>query len=91
MDITSRSEKHYKEVPDVEFTSSKVNCGMLRRACQAHLPKLLVTILLVDMANDGLIHQRMRSVGLLRIVIPCSMVNSTICTSFVLVVLRARS
>jgi pyruvate,orthophosphate dikinase len=54
MDITSRLEKHYKEVQDVEFTIEHGKLWMLQTRNAKRTAKAAVTIA-VDMANDGLI------------------------------------
>jgi pyruvate,orthophosphate dikinase len=54
MDITSRLEKHYKDMQDVEFTIERSRLWMLQTRTGKRTAKSAVKIA-VDMANEGLI------------------------------------
>jgi pyruvate, orthophosphate dikinase len=54
MDITSRLEKHYKDMQDVEFTVERGRLWMLQTRTGKRTAKSAVKIA-VDMANEGLI------------------------------------
>jgi pyruvate,orthophosphate dikinase len=54
MEITSRLEKHYKEMQDVEFTIERGKLWMLQTRNGKRTAKAAVSIA-VDMANEGLI------------------------------------
>jgi pyruvate,orthophosphate dikinase len=54
MDITSKLEKHYKEMQDVEFTIERGKLWMLQTRNGKRTAKATVKIA-VDMANEGLI------------------------------------
>jgi len=54
MDITSRLEKHYKDMQDVEFTIERGKLWMLQTRNAKRTAKSAVKIA-VDMANEGLI------------------------------------
>ncbi|MCJ7723145.1 MAG: pyruvate, phosphate dikinase, partial [Anaerolineales bacterium] len=63
MDITTRLEKHYKDVQDVEFTIERGKLWMLQTRNGKRTAKAAIKIA-VDMANEGLIS---REVAVLRI------------------------
>ncbi len=54
MDITSKLEKHYKDIQDVEFTIERGKLWMLQTRVGKRTAKSAVKIA-VDMANEGLI------------------------------------
>jgi pyruvate,orthophosphate dikinase len=54
MDITSKLEKHYRDMQDVEFTIERGKLWMLQTRSGKRTAKAAVTIA-VDMANEGLI------------------------------------
>src|SRR3970282_2801043 len=54
MDITSRLEKHYKDMQDVEFTIERGKLWMLQTRTGKRTAKSAVKIA-VDLANEGLI------------------------------------